>query len=147
MQGVSGGIKSYENQGFPKVYLHCDQSVLLTFEILNPVKLGHAFERTIKTIVPTVIRTTQDGRNSALLHDNCRSVMPADVVKSPKDIVIAAHDNDWFPSNVGSDELTRFFQQVDPADQLPAVAENSFIFQFSDTRICVPGSWNSRGFL
>src|SRR5712692_3351193 len=136
-------IEIDEDQGLPGIHFHGDEAIVLAFEILYAFEFGHAFERTVETVVPSVIGTMQDRCLSAGLGHDCRGVMAAHIVKSSQDAVVSAHGYQRLSGNRGGHKLAGLFDLVYASDHLPRLAENSMPFQFGDTRVDVP--WRGNG--
>ena len=135
-------IQVHKYKILPGIDLHGDEAIVLAFEILYAVEFGHAFERTIEAVVPSVIRTMQDGGLSAGLgHDGCR-VMTAHVVEGAQDAVVSAHRYQRLIRYCCGHKLSGLFHLIDSADHLPRFAENSLPFQFRNARVHVPRSGN-----
>src|SRR6266478_5777260 len=121
-------IEIDEDQRLPGIDLHGDEAIVLAFEILYAVEFGHAFERTIEAVVPSVIGTMQDGGLSAgLSHDGC-CVMTAHVVEGAQDAVVSAHRYQWFTSYGRGYKLSWLRNLVNAADHLPGLTEDGLLF-------------------
>src|SRR6266403_3673110 len=135
-------IEIDEDQRLPGIDLHGGEAIVLAFEILYAVEFGHAFERTIEAVVPSVIGTMQDGGLSAGLgHDGC-CVMTAHVVEGAQDAVVSTHGYQRLSGNRGGHKLSRLFDLICAADDLPRLTEHSLPLQFRDTRVDVPRRGN-----
>ena len=135
-------VEIHEDQCLPGIHLHRDQAVVFAFKILHTIELGHAFERAVESVVPSVIRAMQDGRLSARFGDDRSCVMPADIEKRPQDAVVSAHGDDGLAGDRRGHELARLCHLIDASDHLPGLAEDDLPFQFGNTRVHIPRSGN-----
>src|ERR1035437_462637 len=94
LQGRSLGIEVHEHKALPGFNADWNQAVLTAIKVLHAIELRHAFERSIQTVFPTVVRTLQNLRVAAGLGHDCRGMMPAHVVESAQRAVASANDND-----------------------------------------------------
>ena len=118
----------------------------MALEILDPVEFGHSFQGPVEPIVPAMIRTVQDGCAAARLGDDLGGVMPTYIVKSPQLAVCATDSDNGLARDRRGDKLTRPFNLVGAADNLPGVSEHSLRFKTCDTGIHIPRRGNRKGF-
>src|ERR1700682_6249570 len=59
LQGRSMRVEVYEDETLPYLDANRHQAVLSAVEVFYTLELGHAFQRSVQTVVPTVIGTTQ----------------------------------------------------------------------------------------
>src|ERR1700689_5265848 len=118
--------------------------MLGAIEVLHAVKLRHALERSIETVLPAVVRALQNLSMATGLGDNGCRVMTADIVEGAQRAVGATNNDDRFSGNPRGDEVSRLPQLIRAGDELPCFAENAEPLQFGDARIDIPGRGNGR---
>src|SRR6201997_1817430 len=100
------GIEIYEYEALPSFHPDRNQTILSPIKVLHSIELRHAFERSVQTIFPTMVRTLQHRRLTARLRDDGRSVVTAHVVEGAQLAVAAAHDDDRFAGKAGRNEFS-----------------------------------------
>src|SRR5580692_7104157 len=137
-------VEIHEHELFPSLSLHRDQAILLALKILYAVELRHSFQRTIQSIVPTVIRTMQNGSLSARFSNHGGRVVTAHIVEAPQYTIVPADDDDRLSGDTGGDELAGLLNLLTPPYQLPRLAEDCVVFELSNARIHIPGRRDGR---
>src|ERR1700719_101065 len=107
MQRGSVAVEVHENEILPGIYANGHKAVVGAIEIADAVELHHAFERAIDSVSPSMVRAAKLLGAALRLGDDGRSVVPANIVESAEPCVVAAHNDDGFARDVGSEELAR----------------------------------------
>src|SRR6516164_6599829 len=122
VQRRSFRIEVHEYETLPHFDSDRHKAVVRAAEVLHAFELGHAFERTIQTILPTVVRTLQDLRLSTRLRNNGGRMMATHVEKSAQRPIHAAHNNDGLTRDACRDKVSSILQLACTCDELPRLA-------------------------
>src|ERR1022692_146445 len=109
-------IEIHEHELFPDLDLHRRQAILLAVKVLYPVELRHALQRTVQSIIPTVIRAMQDRSLSARFGNYRGSMVAAHVVEPPQCTVITAHHDNRLSRDIRRNKLPGPLHLLDAAD-------------------------------
>src|SRR5262249_7917857 len=139
-------IEVHEHKAFPRLDANRQQTVLRPVELFHPFKFRHAFERTIQTVLPAMVRTLQYLGVTARLGNNRGRMMAAYIEEPPQPAIRASHYDDRLSCNSSCDEIARIFQLIGARDQLPGFAEYIEPFELCNTRIDVPRRRDREGF-
>jgi hypothetical protein len=105
VSGAAWTVEIDEDEALPGFDSNGNEAVLRAIEILDTFELGHAFQRTIKAVVPAVIRTMQEGSLTARLSHDGSGVMTANIVEGSQNAVVAADHYDGLTRDGSGDEL------------------------------------------
>src|SRR5579864_2280923 len=119
---------------------------MLAIEVLHSVELRHALQRTVETIIPTVIGTMQDGSLAARFRNHRSGMVTAYVVEPSQYAISTTHNHNWFASHVYRNELSGRRHLFQASDHLPCLAEDRRALKFGNARIDVPWCGNGRCF-
>src|SRR5262245_27469145 len=131
-------IKIDEDETLPGFNADRQQAIIRTIKVFHALEFGHAFQRSVKAVFPSVIGTLQDGSVSARLSDYSGRMMAANVEEGAKDSIRAADYNDRLAGDARGDELSGLLDLLRARDQLPGFAEDIQALKFGDARIDIP---------
>src|SRR4029077_10096 len=134
------------NECFPSVDLDGNQSIVLTLEILHTVEFGHALERTVEPVVPSVIGAMKNRRAAARLRHYLGRMVTTHIVESAQLSVHTAYCDNRLAPDGGGNKLTGLGHLIHSPRDLPGVAEYSLRFQIGDSTIDIPGARNGGSF-
>src|SRR5579875_3667769 len=86
-------VEVHENKIFPRIHARRHQAILRAIKAADAVKIGRAFQRTVCTVGPAVIRAAKIGDASGRFGGYRGGVMAADVVKGAQRVIGVAYDN------------------------------------------------------
>ncbi len=131
-------IQVHKHKILPSVHLHGHQPVFRAIEIAHALELHHAFQRTIVSISPPVIRTPELFRAAFRLRDHGRRMVPANVVKGAQHAITATRDNDRLSREVGREKTSFVSHLIGAPRHLPGFRKHTLLLEFVDARIEVP---------
>src|SRR5271156_5687596 len=112
-----------EDEAFPCFHSNRNQAVLRAVEIFDAFELRHAFERSIKAVVPSVVGAMQErGVTTGLSYDR-GGVMAANIVEGAQISVVTPNHDDRLPGRGCGNELSRILHLIGARDELPCLAE------------------------
>src|ERR1700722_7006903 len=112
LQRRSLRIEIHEHETLPGFNADGDQTILSAVEIFHAVEFRHAFERSVESVFPAVVRALQYRGLTASLRDYCGGVVPADVIEGAQRAVTSAHDYDRLSGETGGNQFSRLGQLV-----------------------------------
>src|ERR1700677_4280275 len=131
-------VEVNEDEAFPGFHSNRNQAVLCAVEIFDAFKLRHAFERSIKAVVPPVIGAMQERGVTTGLSYNRSGVVAANIVEGTQISVVAPNHDDRLTRHGGGNELPRILHLIGARDKLPRLAEYFKPLEFGKSRIHVP---------
>ena len=142
-QGHRIGIEMDEDKFLPHVNAERNQAILFAIKILHALEVGNAFERSIQSVGPAVIRALQAGGCAARFGHHGGRVMAADVEESAQFAILTADYQDRLSRNFCSDVLPGRRNLFRAANHLPSAAEYGLALKLGDASVGVPGAGNS----
>ncbi len=99
IQGNCIGIKIDKDKALPSFDLNRNQAIVGPLELGDAFELRHSFQRAIKPIFPSVIRTLKNRSMSARLRYHRRGVMATDIVKRAQMSIVSSNNDDRLSGN------------------------------------------------
>src|SRR5258708_25336427 len=124
VQRLGVRIEVHKDEALPGLDANREKAVLSTIKILHAFELGHAFQRTVKSVPPAMIRTLQHRGVAAWLRDHRGGVMAADVIKSAQGVIASANYHDWFFGDPCRNKIAGIVKLIGARDELPCLAEH-----------------------
>src|SRR5260370_34136853 len=91
-----------------------------------------------------MIRTTKLGSFSLGFGHHGRRMMPADVIKSPENVIVSAHGHNGFAGDFAREILTWFSKSFGKSNHLPSTRKDTLQFEIVDALVAVQLRENSR---
>src|ERR1700722_10059360 len=145
LQRRSLRIEIHEHETLPGFNAYGDQTTPSAIEGFHALEFRHAFESSVESVFPAVVRTLQHRGLTASLRDHCGGMVTADVKESPQYAVTSAHNNDRLSGKTRGNKFSRLVQLVRARSELPRSAKDVEPLQFPNARIDIPGRGDRGG--
>ena len=138
LQRAGFAVEIDEDKIFPYIHFDGNEAVFRAVKIADSFKFDHTFERAIVAISPAVIRAAEILGATFRFGDHGGGVMPADIIKSAENSVVAAGNDNGFTGEVCGEEITFVLDLIGASGNLPVSGKNRFVLQASNARIEIP---------
>ena len=135
-------IQVNEDETFPSLHANGNKAILRSIEILYAFEFGHAFQRAIEAVVPSMIGTVEKRGVATRLRYDCGGVVAAHIVKGPQDTVSATNHHNGLAGDRCGNELAGSLNLIGARNQLPCLAENVQPLELGNAGIDIPGRRN-----